>query len=1291
MGGYHLGIDFGTARTAAVLVRPDGRRELLLLEPSAVCLDNAPHFVAGPAACAAGEESPDRFEPYPRRTIDKGSVVLGGVECPVRSLFAAVFTHVASVARKTVGGPVSSVAIAHPAHWHRPQTQVLEKAAALVGLRPLRLVPEPAAAALHADEQGVLPLPDGTAAVVLDLGAGSVDASVVQRTGRSVSVLASASLPEAGGLALDAAMLTHLGSTFARRKVWRWNPDRALLDGARAGREELTSAKSTTIPVPWSASGMTLTRTEFDNLARPVLERAIHTVASLVAGAAVPQLQGVLLTGGLARTPLVTELLVDILGVLPVLLDGPILAEGALLAEPSPVPRRPRPPVAERPVSPASASPASPAGPRVDPNELWAALQQQSPDAARSVSPAQFRTTDPAAAGSTWAASASAGAQAAASWAADAARGARPAGASTGMASSSRGAQQGAGGAQPGMGAGARGGQSGAGARGGQSGAAARDGQLGAGARDGQLGAGARDGQLGAGARGGQSGVAGSAIGGSLAAGAVPEDPWAALRRESASGGRPSTPWRTGAAAASAPASAAPASEPPATRRPGRALYDARAAAAPAPVAPPPVAPAPVAPAPAVATSQPAPVRPKQLEPWEIRAELWALGQDKPWRFEKELRAIRAEFRAAEIESRTLRADLVSIANEVMQLRSEMDLAETDLNAAGVGLRSASAEMDVFEAELDLVVTKVRALRESEQSERTVAPPPVAPAAPIPPEPEPVADAVELEPEPVAVESELTAVEPESEPDSVAAAVEPEPEPVAVEPEPEPVAVESELTAVEPESAPEAESEPDSVAVVVEPEPEPEAESEPVAEVSEPEPEPEPVVVVFQPEPEPVAVVFQPEPEPEPVAEVSEPEPEPVADVSEPEPELVSEVSVPVPEPVSEVSEPVADEPELELVAEVSEPEPEALEATQEPEAEADDIEFEPASVEVELDVEPESSVAAVDDDVEPIAAAAEPEAIAAATEVEPESVELAADDEPESVEADSGDGREEETAQAVQEELFVPWGSVSGSEAVEDSDLLATLRAISDPQAEPGADVDIDAFLAQLRANVQQPADDVEAEPAAAVSGEESRAGTATRVEAEPDAEDFGALVRVVRRYMQSARKGALADPLEDGADADADAEPPLSDVAVSPAPRFPAPKLTLADRSRNDARTRWRWERSRPKAKPDTQTRPRAHRRKRLSPPVSAALTLFVALVALGSGTVVALKMTGSLPERQFEVGKCVAQTADRATVVDCDARGAFEITKQIPKAERCPEVNQPFVIKDGAQFCLVPVTRR
>ncbi|WP_426512174.1 hypothetical protein ACPPVO_17030 [Dactylosporangium sp. McL0621] len=263
------------------------------------------------------------------------------------------------------------------------------------------------------------------------------------------------------------------------------------------------------------------------------------------------------------------------------------------------------------------------------------------------------------------------------------------------------------------------------------------------------------------------------------------------------------------------------------------------------------------------------------------------------------------------------------------------------------------------------------------------------------------------------------------------------------------------------------------------------------------------------------------------------------------------------------------------------------------------------------------------------------PEPIAVEPEAEPER-------EPEPIAVEVEPEAEEEADEEEEEaSVFVPWATISRSEAVEEPALLT----VSDPEPEV----------------------------------EEKT--TVTKAEPEPDVEDFGALVRVVRRYMQSTRRGALADPSDDGDDGDPDAEPPLSDVAVSPAPRFPAPKLTLA--ARNQKQARWRREQRQPRA-----TRPRAHRRKRLSPPVSAALTLFVALVALGSGTVIALKMTGALPERQFQVGECVAQSAERATVVDCDARGAFEITEQIPKAERCPDVDQPFVIKDHAQYCLVPV---
>jgi hypothetical protein len=132
---------------------------------------------------------------------------------------------------------------------------------------------------------------------------------------------------------------------------------------------------------------------------------------------------------------------------------------------------------------------------------------------------------------------------------------------------------------------------------------------------------------------------------------------------------------------------------------------------------------------------------------------------------------------------------------------------------------------------------------------------------------EPVA--VEPEPEPEPVAAEPVAVEPQPEPEPVAVEPEPEPEPVAAEPEPEAIAPEPDAPATE---APKEGffarlfGRRSKVEPVVEVEPEAEPEPEPVAV------EPEPVAVEAEPEPELVAVA----PEPEPVAVEPEPEPEPV-------------------------------------------------------------------------------------------------------------------------------------------------------------------------------------------------------------------------------------------------------------------------------------------------------------------------------------------------------------------------------------------------------------------------------
>ncbi|WSG37848.1 Hsp70 family protein [Dactylosporangium sp. NBC_01737] len=384
MGGYQLSVDFGTSSTVAVLAGPDGVHHPLLFDgeeflPSATCLDNAPHLLVGRDALVLGQAHPDRLAAYPKRAADSGAVVLGGVECPVGDLYAAVFARVAAEARRVAGEPMSTVTLTHPACWDRRRQATLTRAAAKVGLSPTRLLAEPVAAALHVVDSGILEVPAGSSLIVYDLGAGTFDAAVVRRSAGTFEVLAQRGLPDAGGLDLDAAVVAHLGNLLADDTI-RWErltrpqtvedrrAARRLLDEARVGKEMLSVAESTTVLVPLFEESVPLTRADLERIARPLLDR---TVAATVAATAEPgvtraEVAGVLLIGGSSRIPLVARLLRDALGVEPTAIRRPKLAvaDGCLPVFPAPRPAAPAAP--SRPCPAPVAAPAVTEPPAAD-------------------------------------------------------------------------------------------------------------------------------------------------------------------------------------------------------------------------------------------------------------------------------------------------------------------------------------------------------------------------------------------------------------------------------------------------------------------------------------------------------------------------------------------------------------------------------------------------------------------------------------------------------------------------------------------------------------------------------------------------------------------------------------------------------------------------------------------------------------------------------------------------------------------------------------------------------------
>jgi len=361
-----LGVDFGTSSTVAVLAWPDGRTRPLVFDgsellPSAVCVDGDGAVLVGRDALHAARTHPGGFEPNPKRCIDDGVVLLGGVEIQVGDLIAAVLARVATEARQVAGQAAGSVVLTCPAGWGQQRRHVLSAAAAAAGLGQVTLVAEPVAAACYFARVAGSKVPVGSCAVVYDFGAGTFDASVVRNTGSGFEILAEQGLADAGGLDVDAAIVAHLGTVYADSDAQRWarltqpttaadrRAARPLWDDVRTGKEMLSRTSSTTIHVPGFGDGYLLSRAQLEQLARPVLDRTIRTTRAALRQAAVPAdaVAGVFLVGGASRMPLAATLLHRALPLAPSVIERPelVVAEGALYV---PVPE-PTPPVVAGP------------------------------------------------------------------------------------------------------------------------------------------------------------------------------------------------------------------------------------------------------------------------------------------------------------------------------------------------------------------------------------------------------------------------------------------------------------------------------------------------------------------------------------------------------------------------------------------------------------------------------------------------------------------------------------------------------------------------------------------------------------------------------------------------------------------------------------------------------------------------------------------------------------------------------------------------------------------------------
>jgi molecular chaperone DnaK len=230
---------------------------------------------------------------------------------------AIVLMKMKQTAEDYLGEPVTEAVITVPAYFNDGQRQATKDAGRIAGLNVLRIINEPTAAALA---YGLDKVKDSKTEriAVYDLGGGTFDISILELNAGVFEVKSTNGDTFLGGEDFDQRLVDYLAKKFAEQNNGiDLRKDRMALqrlkEASERAKHELSSAAETEVNLPFitaDATGPkhlteTVERTVFEELVGDLIDRSIEPcrIALKDAGIAAPQINQVLLVGGMTRMP----------------------------------------------------------------------------------------------------------------------------------------------------------------------------------------------------------------------------------------------------------------------------------------------------------------------------------------------------------------------------------------------------------------------------------------------------------------------------------------------------------------------------------------------------------------------------------------------------------------------------------------------------------------------------------------------------------------------------------------------------------------------------------------------------------------------------------------------------------------------------------------------------------------------------------------------------------------------------------------------------------------------------